>query len=221
MVEPPEAALVLAGLYERLRPHLGGRRPPSWRTAELPAGVRIAWLRAELLHDPALVRREPPGELLYQAVRETGITGAHRPGHPDRLVAELTRSGDPVLRAEALRLAREGLYAGVLAPALVREHLVGMLTAGSADVVAAALDELTAPWRRCTRCRPHACPRSSRPARGREPRRGPMPRSRPPPTTGTAMCCAGPSGIRTWRRAFGGGRWNGSATWRNAVTSVS
>ncbi|MBT2490931.1 HEAT repeat domain-containing protein [Streptomyces sp. ISL-96] len=143
MVEPPEAALALAGLYERLGSRIGGPPALGWRTAESPVKVRIAWLRAELLNEPAVVRQEPPGELLYQAVRQASITSAHR---PTRLVAELAGSGDPVLQADALRLARQGLHAGLLAPALVREHLVGLLGAESAEVVAAALGELTQPW---------------------------------------------------------------------------
>ncbi|MCJ0873025.1 HEAT repeat domain-containing protein [Streptomyces sp. AP-93] len=139
----PEEALVLARLHERLGPYLPGPRRPSWRTAGLPVRVRIAWLRAELLNDPALLRKEPPGELLYQAVRETTVTPAHRPEH---LVKELVDSGDPVLQADALRLARQGLHAGLLAPALVRAHVIGLLGAGSAAVVAAALGELAEPW---------------------------------------------------------------------------
>ncbi|MFJ8014977.1 HEAT repeat domain-containing protein [Streptomyces sp. NPDC096339] len=140
---PPETALVLARLYERLGPYLRGLPRPSWRTAGLPARVRIAWLRAELLTDPTLVRTEPPGEPLYQAVRETTAAGAHR---PERLVDELAASGDPVLQAEALRLARQGLYAGLLAPAPVRAHVIDLLGADSAGVVVAALGELAAPW---------------------------------------------------------------------------
>ncbi|MFI9587758.1 HEAT repeat domain-containing protein [Streptomyces sp. NPDC052236] len=139
----PEAALVLAGLYERLGPHAPGRRRPSWRTAELPVGVQIAWLRADLLNEPAVIREEPPSELLYQAVRGTRITSTHR---PHQLVAELVGSGDPVLQAEALRLARQGLHAGLLAPALVRGHLTGLLDSGSSNVVTAALSELGEPW---------------------------------------------------------------------------
>ncbi|MFG2625852.1 HEAT repeat domain-containing protein [Streptomyces sp. NPDC048473] len=143
LMGPPEADLLLAGLYERLGPHLRGRPRPSWRTAGLPVRVRIAWLRTELLDEPAVIRDEAPGELLYQAVRETSITGAHRPA---RLVDELADSGDPVLQAEALRLARQGLHAGLLAPALVREDLTGLLGADSDRVVADALAELTEPW---------------------------------------------------------------------------
>ncbi|MGW6979123.1 HEAT repeat domain-containing protein [Streptomyces sp. NPDC054932] len=139
----PEAVLVLARLHERLGPHLPGHRLPSWRTAELPARVRIAWLRAEILNDPAVIRKEPRGELLYQAVQETTVTGAHR---PDYLVNELADSGDPVLQAAALRLARQGLHAGLLAPALVRAHVTGLLGAHRTDVVAAALGELGRPW---------------------------------------------------------------------------
>ncbi|MFJ4777185.1 HEAT repeat domain-containing protein [Streptomyces sp. NPDC088762] len=139
----PEAALVLARLHERLGPYLRGLRRPSWRTAELPVRVRIAWLRAELLNEPTVIRKEPPGELLYQAVRETTVTSAHR---PEQLVNELVDSGDPVLQAAALRLARQGLHAGLLAPVPVRAHLIGLLDADSADVVAAALEELTEPW---------------------------------------------------------------------------
>ncbi|MGW7438463.1 HEAT repeat domain-containing protein [Streptomyces sp. NPDC054849] len=140
----PEALLVLARLHERLGPYLPvTRHRPSWRTAELPARVRIAWLRAELVNEPTVIRKEPPGELLYQAVRETTAACAHR---PEELVNELVDSGDPVLQAAALRLAREGLHAGLLAPARVREHLLGLLHAGSADVAVAALGELGEPW---------------------------------------------------------------------------
>ncbi|MGI5447879.1 HEAT repeat domain-containing protein [Streptomyces sp. CA-243310] len=127
VVDPPEAALLQANLHAHLGPYLRDRRPPSWRTADLPVRVRIAWLRAELLDDPTVLRHEARGELLHQAVRETSVTAAHRPG---RLVAELADSGDQVLRAEALRLAREGLHAGLLAPARVREHVLALLDTG-------------------------------------------------------------------------------------------
>ncbi len=121
----PEADLLLAGLYERLGHRLTDRPRPRWRTAgHLPATVRTTWLRADVLHDPRVLRDETPGELLYQAVRELGISGTHRPGP---LVDELADSGDPVLRAEALRLAREGLHTGLLAPAAVREKLIALL----------------------------------------------------------------------------------------------
>ncbi|MFE2017766.1 HEAT repeat domain-containing protein [Streptomyces sp. NPDC059499] len=139
---PPETALVMAGLYERLGPLRKDRPWPSWRTAELPVRVRIAWLRAELLNDPTVIRREPAGELLYQAVREASATGAHRLAP---LLDELADTGDPVLRTETLRLARQGLHAGLLAPARVREVLVGLLAGGGA-VVIAALEELARPW---------------------------------------------------------------------------
>lgn len=141
---PPEADLLLAELYERLGHRLTGRPRPPWRTAgRLPARVRIAWLRADVLHDPGVLRDEARGELLYQAVRGADITGAHRPA---RLVGELAGSGDQVLQAEALRLARAGLHAGLLAPALVRETLIALLGAAAAPVVAGALDALAAPW---------------------------------------------------------------------------
>ncbi|MEU3727582.1 HEAT repeat domain-containing protein, partial [Streptomyces sp. NPDC031705] len=130
-------------LHERLGPHRPGAPRPPWRDAGLPARVRIAWLRAELLNDPTVLRQETPGELLYQVVRETDIARAHRPA---RLVSELVDSGDGVLQAEALRLARQGLHAGLLAPAPVRAHLISLLGAGSVDVVTAALEELGEPW---------------------------------------------------------------------------
>lgn len=140
----PEADLLLAELYERLGHRLDGRPRPPWRTAgNLPARVRIAWLRADVLHDPEVLRDEPPGELLYQAVRGAGITGAYRPA---LLVDELAGSGDPVLQAEALRLAREGLHAGLLAPALVREKLTALLGAAGSPVVADVLDAIAEPW---------------------------------------------------------------------------
>ncbi|MFI5860630.1 HEAT repeat domain-containing protein [Streptomyces sp. NPDC051546] len=139
----PEEALLLARIHEGLGPHLPRHRWPSWRTAGLPVRVRIAWLRAEILTDPAVIRKEPAGELLYQAVRETTATGAH---HPGQLVTELMAGGDPVLQAEGLRLAREGLHAGLLAPVRVRAHVSGLLGCGSAAVVTAALEELGRPW---------------------------------------------------------------------------
>ena len=139
---PPEAALVHAELHRQLgfRP---GEARPDWRAARLPARVRTAWLRAELLHEPGVLRHEPHGELLYQAVREMSITEASRPG---QVVTELVADGDPVVRSEALRLAREGLGAGLLAPSLVRAELITLLGADSAEVVAAALDGLAEPW---------------------------------------------------------------------------
>ncbi|MFI6964109.1 HEAT repeat domain-containing protein [Streptomyces sp. NPDC050255] len=142
---PPEADLLLAGLYERLGHRPTGRPRPPWRTVagRLPAQVRIAWLRADVLNDPGVLPDEVPGELLYQAVRGARITATHRPA---RLVDELAGSGDPVLRAEALRLAREGLHAGLLAPAAVREKLIALLGASGAPVVAGVLGALAEPW---------------------------------------------------------------------------
>lgn len=141
----PEESLTLAELHGRLRPGPDGHhRPlPAWRTAGWPARVRIAWLRTELLADPAVVSTEPAGEPLYQAVRSTGILDAHR---PERLVAELAATGDPVLQDEALRLARAGLHAGLLAPASVRGLLIRLLDAPDPGVVRAALRELAEPW---------------------------------------------------------------------------
>ncbi|MFE6665450.1 HEAT repeat domain-containing protein [Streptomyces sp. NPDC057697] len=140
----PEADLLLAELHERLGPRLKGRPLPPWRTAgQLPVSVRIAWLRADVLRDPAVLRTEEPGELLYQAVRGTDIAAAHRPA---LLVDELAAGGDPVLQAEAVRLARQGLHSGLLAPAPVRKALIGLLGSGSARVVAEALGELAEPW---------------------------------------------------------------------------
>ncbi|MFD5145669.1 HEAT repeat domain-containing protein [Streptomyces sp. NPDC058401] len=140
----PEEALLLARIHEGLGPHIPGARWPSWRTAAgLPVRVRIAWLRAEILNDPVVIRKEPAGELLYQAVREATATAAH---HPEQLVNELLAGGDPVLRAEGLRLARQGLHAGLLAPVRVRAHVTGLLGCDSAAVVTAALEELGRPW---------------------------------------------------------------------------
>lgn len=142
-VGPPETALVLAGLYARLGPFLGARAWPRWRAEELPVRVRIAWLRAELSNEPSVIRDEPPGELLYQAVRATSATEAHRLAE---LVDALADSGDPVLLAEALRLAEQGLRAGLLAPGRVRGVVIGLLGSSHSTVTEAALAELTQPW---------------------------------------------------------------------------
>ncbi|MGW5985898.1 HEAT repeat domain-containing protein [Streptomyces anulatus] len=139
----PEESLLLAGLHARLGARRARHRLPDWRAAALPARVRIAWLRTELLGDPTVLRTEPAGELLYRAVRESAAAEAHR---PDRLVAELVDTGDPVLGTEALRLSRDGLHAGLLAPAFVRGLLVRLLDAPDRDVVTGALRELAEPW---------------------------------------------------------------------------
>ena len=144
--ESPDESLLLAGLHGRLGIHLPGRRLPAWRAARgLPERVRIAWLRAELLTNPSALRDERPGEPLYQAVRSIDAGQAHR---PDRLVAEILATRDPVLRAEAVRLIRQALRAGLLAPGLARAHLAGLLGADPDDMVtaAAALAELAEPW---------------------------------------------------------------------------
>ncbi|MGW6716363.1 HEAT repeat domain-containing protein [Streptomyces globisporus] len=152
-----EESLLLAGLHARLGSRNPRPRLPDWRTAGLPARVRIAWLRTELLGDPAVLRTEPAGELLYRAVRESAAADAHR---PDRLVAELVDTGDPVLQAEALRLARDGLHAGLLAPAFVRDRLVRLLDAPD-DVAAGALRELAEPWATVTPPAPSLLTRSA------------------------------------------------------------
>lgn len=139
----PEESLLLAGIHTRLAARKPRPRLPDWRAAALPARVRIAWLRAEILGDPTVLRTEPKGELLYRAVREGDAAGARR---PDLLVAELVVTGDPVLGTEALRLARDGLYAGLLAPAFVRGMLVRLLDSPDPCVVTDVLRELAEPW---------------------------------------------------------------------------
>ncbi|MET8884093.1 hypothetical protein [Streptomyces rubiginosohelvolus] len=154
----PEESLLLAGLHARLGPRKPRPRLPDWRAAALPARVRIAWLRTELLGDPAVLHTEPAGEPLYRAVRESAAADAHR---PDRLVAELIGTGDPVLQAEALRLAREGLHAGLLAPAFLRDRLVRLLDAPDHAIVTGALRELAEPWAAVTPLSPSLLTRSA------------------------------------------------------------
>jgi len=140
---PPEIALAAAGLYQRLWPYVADGSWPRWRSADLPAVVRIAWLRAEIITMPGCLPREPAGEQLYQAVAGLRFADAH---DPERLLGELADSGDPVLRAAALRLCQEGLYAALLAPARARDHLVRLLATAAPDVAAGALTELAKPW---------------------------------------------------------------------------
>ncbi|OWA17412.1 HEAT repeat domain-containing protein [Streptomyces sp. CS057] len=160
----PEESLLLADLHARLGARRQRHRLPDWRAAALPARVRIAWLRAELLGDPTVLRTEPAGELLYRAVRESEAAEAHR---PDRLVAELVDTGDPVLGTEALRLARDGLHAGLLAPAFVRGLLVRLLDAPDRDVVTGVLRELAEPWATVTPLDAPALTRRARDLDGR------------------------------------------------------
>ncbi|MER6023127.1 HEAT repeat domain-containing protein, partial [Streptomyces anulatus] len=160
----PEESLLLAGLHARLGARRARHRLPDWRAAALPARVRIAWLRTEILGDPTVLRTEPAGELLYRAVRESAAAEAHR---PDRLVAELVDTGDPVLGTEALRLARDGLHAGLLAPAFARGLLVRLLDAPDRDVVTGALRELAEPWATVTPVDAPALTRRARAPDGR------------------------------------------------------
>ncbi|MFF9344701.1 HEAT repeat domain-containing protein [Streptomyces sp. NPDC014773] len=128
-----EAALVLVA---------GGGVPPGWRGWSAGVGVpavRVALLRAELVRDPAVARREEPGEELYQAVRGVEAGDAE-------LVRVLAGSGDAVLEGEALRLAREGLRAGSAGPGFVRDVLRGLLGSDSDAVVNGALAALAEPW---------------------------------------------------------------------------
>lgn len=138
---PPETALVQARIYQRLWRYVPQRRRPQWRSAQFPARVRIAWLRAEVVNQPSTVRHEPARELLYQAV--AGIAAADV-ADPDELVRELIDGDDPVLHRTALRLTREGLHTGLLAPARARAHVARLLTSPWAG--AAALRELAEPW---------------------------------------------------------------------------
>ncbi|MDL4816070.1 HEAT repeat domain-containing protein [Actinomadura opuntiae] len=131
---PPEAALALARL------HLRGlaRSWPDWRSAGLPVAVQTAWLSAELAAGRANVRDEPAGEPLYQAVRAIRAADAD---DPEALVRDLAARPDAVLRAEAVRIARDALHAALLPPRTVREVLAGL-----AGDVPDALRELAEPW---------------------------------------------------------------------------
>ncbi|SCK09050.1 HEAT repeat-containing protein [Streptomyces sp. LamerLS-316] len=141
----PDESLLVAGLYGRLGIHLPPGALPDWRAAAPPAPVRIAWLRAEILTDPSTLRHEQPGETLHRAVRAIDAGDAPR---PDRLVAEVLGARDPVVRAEAVRLIRQGLHAGLPAPGPARDQLAGLLGTGPDDTAAtaAALEELAEPW---------------------------------------------------------------------------
>ncbi|WP_433256392.1 HEAT repeat domain-containing protein [Streptosporangium sp. CA-135522] len=149
---PPEAALALAHLYLQLRAHVRPRPWPQWRKADLPTRVQIAWLSAEITDRPETLRNEPEGELLYQAVRGIGAVDVDE---PESFARELSDRLDPVLRVEALRITREALHAGLLAPARARRLVVGLVgsiagepgtDAAAADLAAAALRELSEPW---------------------------------------------------------------------------
>ncbi len=116
---------------------------PAGASDAVPAVVRVAWARAEVLHLPGRLAAEPAGEVLYQAV--AGLRAAGAPD-PRRLVDELAGRGDPVLDAAALRLCREALHAAVLAPGAARGVLVRLLDSADPGVVAGALSDLAQPW---------------------------------------------------------------------------
>ncbi len=139
----PEVALLLAGLYRELWPSLPDQRLPAWREASLPAAVRVAWLRTEILTRPESVRGEPAGELLYQALH--ALDPAEIPA-PEALLPELAARREPVLAAAALDLTRRCLHAALLAPEQARAVLAALLDAPAAAIVAAALRELAEPW---------------------------------------------------------------------------
>ncbi|WP_437538753.1 HEAT repeat domain-containing protein [Sorangium sp. So ce726] len=139
----PEVALLLAGLYRELWPSLPEQRLPAWREASLPAAVRVAWLRTEILTRPEVVRGEPAGELLYQALH--ALDPAEIPA-PEALLPELAARRDPVLAAAALDLTRRCLHAALLAPEQARAVLAALLDAAAPAIVAGALRELAAPW---------------------------------------------------------------------------
>ncbi|WP_438036907.1 HEAT repeat domain-containing protein [Sorangium sp. So ce204] len=139
----PEVALLLAGLYSELWPSLPDQRLPAWREASLPAAVRVAWLRTEILTRPEAVRGEPAGELLYQALH--ALDPAEIPA-PEALLPELAARRDPVLAAAALDLTRRCLHAALLAPEQARAVLAALLDAAAPAIVAGALRELAAPW---------------------------------------------------------------------------
>ncbi|SNS12389.1 HEAT repeat domain-containing protein [Actinomadura mexicana] len=148
----PEAALALAHLHLRLRAHVRPRPWPKWREAGLPTRVQIGWLSAEIADRPETLRDEPPGELLYQAVRRIVVADVDEPAS---FAQEAMDRPDPVLRAEALRVTREAVRAGVLAPERARALVVRLAgsiagepatSAAAAGVAAAALRELSEPW---------------------------------------------------------------------------
>ncbi|MFG2427348.1 hypothetical protein [Streptomyces sp. NPDC048590] len=144
--ESPDESLLLARLHQRLGSHLPRKRLARWRGVRMPEQVRIAWLTAEILTHPSVLEEEHPGELLYQAVR--GIDGGSA-ARPDRLVTLLAGTGVPFLRREAVRLIRQSLRAGTLAPDRARARLSGLLDApDGTDTLAAsaALEELAEPW---------------------------------------------------------------------------
>ncbi|GHJ43073.1 hypothetical protein Cs7R123_04150 [Catellatospora sp. TT07R-123] len=140
---PPETAQILARLHQQLWQYVPQQHRPRWRAAGLPIGVQLTWLWAELCHQPATLRHEPVGELLYQSVAATAAADTDQ---LDELIGELAASGDDILRHAALRLAREGLHSALLAPARAREHLDRLLESASTGVVVAALRELAEPW---------------------------------------------------------------------------
>ncbi|MDN3356222.1 HEAT repeat domain-containing protein [Actinomadura sp. DC4] len=140
---PPEAALALAHLYLRLRAHIRPRPWPRWREADLPARVQIAWLSAEIADRPETLRDEPAGELLYQAVHGIDVADVDE---PESLVRELSGRPDPVLRAEALRVTRQAVRTGLLAPERARTLVVRLAGEPGVDAAPAALRELAEPW---------------------------------------------------------------------------
>ncbi|MGK5553653.1 HEAT repeat domain-containing protein, partial [Actinomadura kijaniata] len=112
------------------------------RAEETPVRARIAELADDLAARPGRVRDEPPGDLLYHAVRGVRAAEAADPG---ALARELAATGDPVLRGEALRIVREALHDAALTPARARALLVG-LTEVDDTATGDVLRELAEPW---------------------------------------------------------------------------
>jgi hypothetical protein len=106
---------------------------------------RITRLRARIAREPRALRDEAPGEPLYQAVHGLDAAAA---ADPAGLVGELAGRDDPVLRAEALRLARQAVRAALITPSQARSVLVTLLGDGAAGggFAADVLRELAEPW---------------------------------------------------------------------------
>ncbi|MCY1064759.1 HEAT repeat domain-containing protein [Nannocystis sp. RBIL2] len=145
----PPLQLRLAAMYRSVWTWRNEHVLPDWRAVDLEPAVAQAWLRLELAVAPTGLARREVDAFVIAALR--GLTAADL-FEPAALVAIACAHARADVQVEGLRLVREALHAGLLAPADAAASLRALLASADAEVRRAALGELAAPWARAWPC---------------------------------------------------------------------